>query len=119
MYNDIHLVNKNTKLISLHYLFIPIYTATCWAIPLVRALQAPLNIGVCSQQQVELSIQHIINNVKFCSSKGISNIKTALHFIKSSGVCVESQCRHRGEFVKRKCAHQEVSSLYIFRCINY
>ncbi|XP_023633425.1 ervatamin-B [Capsella rubella] len=82
--------------------------ATCWVIPIVRAVEALLNIGLCLQRQIELSLQHIVSEVDFSPNDGISNIKNALAYLKQSGVCVESQCSHRGELVKRKCKHPNV-----------
>ncbi|XP_010476960.1 PREDICTED: cathepsin W-like [Camelina sativa] len=82
--------------------------ATCWAIPIVRAVQALLNIGVGLQQQIQLSVQHMVNNVVFCPDQGVANIKLSLNFMKNFGVCVESQCCHRGELQRRKCKHPKV-----------
>ncbi|KAL0843692.1 hypothetical protein Bca101_016938 [Brassica carinata] len=85
--------------------------ATCWAVAIVRAVQALLNIGVVMQQQLELSMQHIVNHVTFDAQKGISNIKNALSFMKSPGVCLESQCSSRGrgrQLVRKNCTHPPV-----------
>ncbi|CAN6806704.1 unnamed protein product [Brassica oleracea] len=83
--------------------------ATCWAVAIVRAVQALLNIGVVVQQQFELSIQHIVNHVAFNAEKGISNIKNALSFMKSSGVCLESRCSSHGrQLVRKNCTHPPV-----------
>ncbi|CAN8301649.1 unnamed protein product [Cochlearia groenlandica] len=84
--------------------------ATCWAVAVVRAVQALLNIGVILQLHEELSIQHIVNTVIFDSKTGITNMKNALNFMKANGVCKESQCRHRGEIKRRKCSHKEVNT---------
>ncbi|EOA12736.1 hypothetical protein CARUB_v10028244mg, partial [Capsella rubella] len=62
--------------------------ATCWVIPIVRAVEALLNIGLCLQRQIELSLQHIVSEVDFSPNDGISNIKNALAYLKQSGVCV-------------------------------
>lgn len=66
------------------------------------------------QQQRELSLQHIVNKLTFNSQEGISSNKKAMDFMRASGVCVESQCHHHGELVKRKCYHKELSKLYVF-----
>ncbi|CAH2069691.1 unnamed protein product [Thlaspi arvense] len=48
--------------------------AICWAVALVRTVQALFNIGVRLEQQLELSIQHIVNQVK---TSGLNDIEDA------------------------------------------
>ncbi|CAH2069680.1 unnamed protein product [Thlaspi arvense] len=64
----------------------------CWAIALVRAMQALLNINVSQANQMkELSIQHVVNSVPY-EKDGIHNMKKALAFAKNKGTCSSSQC---------------------------
>nr|VDC87688.1 unnamed protein product [Brassica oleracea] len=81
--------------------------ATCWAVAIVRVVQALLNIGVVVPQQL-LSIQHIVNHVNFDAERDINNIRNALSFMKSSGVCLESRCSSHGrQLVRKNCTHQQ------------
>lgn len=100
----------------LRTIFLNLYAATCWAVAIVRVVQALLNIGVVVPQQLELSIQHIVNHVNFDAERGINNIRNALSFMKSSGVCLESRCRSHGrQLVRKNCTHQQVRKLnYLF-----
>ncbi|CAN8292239.1 unnamed protein product [Cochlearia groenlandica] len=78
--------------------------AICWAITLVRAIEALLNINVQLENQHTLSIQHLRNNVNYTAS-GILEPRSADNYILSQGVLDEGECSYARN--KTSCEHDD------------
>ncbi|EOA17840.1 hypothetical protein CARUB_v10006241mg, partial [Capsella rubella] len=67
--------------------------AICWAIAIIRAIEALFNIGRRLSDQRTFSIQHLRNNVKYTATGLLDPLKSDSH-LKEHGVLEEGQCSY-------------------------
>lgn len=90
--------------------------AICWAISIIRAIEALLNIGRQLSDQRTLSIQHLRNNVKYMENGLLDNLSADSHLI-DQGVLDEGECSYGR--TASTCEHEDDVSWFYTKVYFY